>query len=83
MVVPWRDPKTRMVGLKQTLRALLQDRVTLVYVADDVDDHIKRKVAVACAERGVELRSAGMSQAELGSMCRIEVGAAVVSVLKD
>ena len=77
-----RDPKMRIVGLKQTLRALQQDRVATVFLADDADDHIRRKIRTACGERGVAIRTAGMGQLELGALCRIEVGAAVVAVLK-
>lgn len=82
MVEALRDPKMRVVGLKQTLRVLQQDRVRAVYLASDVDDHVRRKVSTACLEHGVELRRAGMSQRELGAFCQIEVGAAVVAVLK-
>jgi len=78
-----RDPKARVVGLKQTLRALQQDRVRVVYLANDVDEHIKRKIVNACAERGVELKAAGMGQRELGAFCGIEVGAAVLAVLRS
>ncbi len=83
MVEALRDPKSRLVGLKQTLRALQQDRVNAVYLASDVDEHVRRKISVACGERGVEIRPAGMNQRDLGNLCRIEVGAAVVAVLKS
>ena len=83
MVQVLHDPKTRIVGLKQTLRALLQDRVVQVYLADDADEHIRRKISSACAERGVPIRSAGMNQHDLGTLCEIEVGAAVVALMKS
>lgn len=83
MVEALRDPKSRLIGLKQTLRALQQDRVNAVYLASDVDEHVRRKISAACLERGVEIRPAGMSQRDLGTLCRIEVGAAVVAVLKS
>ena len=82
MVEAVRDPNSRVVGLKQTLRALQQDRVSVVYLANDVDEHIRRKIATACAERGVELKPAGMGQRDLGAFCGIEVGAAVLAVLR-
>jgi len=82
MVEALRDQGLRIIGLKQTLRSLQQDRVSLVYLANDVEDHIKRKISIACVESGVELRAAGLSQKDLGSVCGIEVGAAVVAVLK-
>ncbi|MGE5599793.1 MAG: ribosomal L7Ae/L30e/S12e/Gadd45 family protein [Bacteroidota bacterium] len=77
-----RDPKRRVVGLKQTLRALQQDRLAAVYLADDIDEPLRRKIQSACAEREVEIRPAGLSQRELGTLCQIEVGAAVVGILK-
>jgi large subunit ribosomal protein L7A len=82
MVEALRDPRLRVVGLKQTLRNLQQDRVAVVYLANDIDDHIRRKVGTACAERDVEIRPAKLNQAEMGALCGIEVGAAVVAVLK-
>ena len=82
MVQALHDPKMRVVGLKQTLRALQQGRVAAVYLASDVDEHIRRKIANACAEHGVEVRSAGMTQDDLGAFCQIEVGAAVIALLK-
>lgn len=82
MIEALRDPGLRVVGLKQTLRALQQDRVKSVYLASDVEDHVRRKIAAACAEQGVGIQPAGMSQRDLGTLCRIEVGAAVVAVLK-
>jgi large subunit ribosomal protein L7A len=83
MVEAFYSPDMRVVGLKQTLRVLQQDRVAIVYLADDVDDHIRRKIAAACAERDVRIVSAGVDQRELGSRCRIEVGAAMVAILKS
>ena len=82
MAIALRDPRMRVVGLKQTLRALQQDRAQMVYLANDVDDHIRRKITSACAERNVEIRPAGVGQRTLGEWCQIEVGAAVVAVLK-
>ena len=76
------DAKRCVVGLKQTLRALQQDRVAEVYLADDIDEHIRRKIITACGEHDVSCESAGMNQKELGAKCRIEVGAAVLSILK-
>ncbi|MGE5529644.1 MAG: ribosomal L7Ae/L30e/S12e/Gadd45 family protein [Patescibacteria group bacterium] len=77
-----RDPAKRVVGFKQTLRVLQQGRAAMVYLATDVDEHIKRKIMAACAEHGVELRSAGLPQRELGTLAQIDVGAAVIATLR-
>lgn len=77
-----RDPAKRVVGFKQTLRVLQQGRAAMVYLATDVDEHIKRKIMAACVEHDVELRSAGLPQRELGTLAQIDVGAAVIATLK-
>jgi large subunit ribosomal protein L7A len=77
-----KDVKEKIVGLKQTLRAMQQGKVKMVYVADDIEEHVLRKISDACRETNVSLTRLELSQRELGSFCQIEVGAAVVALLK-
>jgi large subunit ribosomal protein L7A len=77
-----RDVKEKIVGLKQTLRAMQQGKVKMVYVADDIEEHVLRKISDACRETNVSLTRLELSQHELGKFCQIEVGAAVVALLK-
>lgn len=74
--------KTKVIGLKQTLRAMQQDAVKTVYIANDLEEHILRKIVESSREKNIPLLMVGLSQKELGRVCQIEVGAAVVAILK-
>jgi large subunit ribosomal protein L7A len=75
-------PKSRLAGLKQVLRALEAGRAAAVVLADDADDHIRRRVRSRCVELGIQCFD-GPAMAELGALCRLDVGAAVACVLKE
>lgn len=77
-----KDAKEKIVGLKQTLRAIQQDIISEVYVANDVEEHILRKITGSCQGKEIPVISSDLSQKELGRLCRIEVGATVVGILK-
>jgi large subunit ribosomal protein L7A len=74
--------KNRLAGLKQVLRALDAGKATAVVLADDADDHIRRMVQSRCSDAGVPCHD-GPVMAELGSLCRLDVGTAVACVLKE
>jgi large subunit ribosomal protein L7A len=74
--------KNRLAGLKQVLRALEAGKAEAVVLADDADDHIRRMVRGRCDTAGVPCYE-GPVMAELGSLCRLDVGTAVACVLKD
>lgn len=77
-----KNSKNKLIGLKQTLRALQQDLVKTVYYANDIEDHVLRKISEACSEKQVPLTALDYGREELGKVCQIEVGAAVVALLK-
>jgi large subunit ribosomal protein L7A len=81
MVQAIKEAKEKIVGLKQTLRAIQQDHVNTVYIADDVEEHILRKITGLCQEKEIPLIKANLTQKELGRLCQIEVGAAIVSIV--
>ena len=70
----------RVVGLKQSLRVIEEGGAVLVYLAEDADREIKDKVLTLCKKKGVTV-SMAQSCEELGHVCGIHVGAAVVTVL--
>lgn len=74
--------KSRLAGLKQVLRALDDGRAAAVVLADDADDHIRRTVLSRCEAAGVPCHD-GPVMAELGMLCRLDVGTAVACVLRD
>jgi large subunit ribosomal protein L7A len=82
MIQTIRDANQKVVGLKQTLRAIQQNKVKEVYFAADIEAHIFRKIADTCREKGINLIPAEVSQKELGRFCQIEVGAAVIGLIE-
>jgi len=74
-------PKSRMAGLKQVMRALEDGKVEAVALAEDADDHIRRRVRSRCVALGVPCADAP-TMYELGTVCRLDVGTAVACVLK-
>ncbi|MCL6589689.1 MAG: ribosomal L7Ae/L30e/S12e/Gadd45 family protein [Firmicutes bacterium] len=76
-----RESSSKIIGLKQTLRAIQQNKVATVYLANDIEDHIVRKITEQCRENAIPVVNADLSQKELGRLCQIEVGAAVVGII--
>ena len=70
----------KVIGVKQSRKAIRDGRAKRVYVACDADPAITDPVAESCAEAGIPLED-GHTMAQLGHACRITVGASVVAVL--
>jgi large subunit ribosomal protein L7A len=73
----------KVIGLKQTMRAILKGRVERVFYAADTEEHLIRKLAPLCQENKVPLLPIKVDQRELGKICQIEVGAAIVAIVRD
>jgi len=74
--------RRKVVGVKQSRRAVLSGTAREVYLACDADPAITDPVASECAAAGIPtIFDYTMSQ--LGSACRISVGASVVAVLAE
>ena len=72
----------RVVGTKQTMKAIQAGQAELVYLARDADEHVTGPVRRECAARGIAVVEEE-TMAELGKACSIEVGAAVACVMKS
>lgn len=72
----------KIVGTKQTLKALEAGRAELVYIAKDADTEVTNPVRESCARLGIAIVDVD-TMAELGRACGIDVGAAVACVLKE
>lgn len=70
------------VGLKQSRRALNENRVAKAFIALDADAHITRAFVKDCKAAGIEVENVN-SMAELGKAAGIDIGAAVVVILKS
>ncbi len=72
----------KQVGTKQTLRALNKDQVAEVYLAGDADRRIIAPIIELCQAKSIPTVEVE-SKASLGKACGIDVGTAVVALLKD
>ena len=68
----------KVVGVKQSLRALREGRARKVFLACDADPAVTGRVENACASVPGER---DFTMAQLGSAAGIAVGAAVVTLL--
>lgn len=70
----------RVVGIKQLRRALAENRVKTVFLAQDADPALTQPIEAACREKGVDFRFVSTMK-ELGAACGISVGAAAAASL--
>ena len=72
----------KYVGLKQSVRAIEQKKAKKAYIAEDCAPNIYNSVVGKCTLAEVPVEYVGTMN-ELGKACGIDVGAAVVVLLKD
>ena len=70
----------KVIGVKQSRKAVREGRAKRVYLACDADPAITEPVAESCRCAGIPVEAAH-PMAQLGHACRITVGASVVAVL--
>ena len=74
--------KCKVIGVKQSMKAIRADQAQAVYFADDADPALLEPIAALCREKAIEVITVS-TMAALGQACEIEVGAAVAALLKD
>ena len=72
----------KVIGVKQSRKAVREGRAKRVYLACDADPAITEPVAESCAFAGIPVETE-YTMAQLGQACRITVGASVVAVLSE
>ena len=72
---------SRVVGAKQTKRALSDGRAVRVFLAKDADSRITGPLGTLCKEKNVPVE-ADCTMSELGAACGIAVGSAVAALIK-
>ena len=72
--------KEKVVGLKQTRRAIAAGNAAMVYLAKDADPKLTEPLRAMCQLSGVEA-SCDHTMVELGRSCGIAVGTAACAVL--
>ncbi|GGE54320.1 ribosome-associated protein L7Ae-like [Pullulanibacillus camelliae] len=70
-----------IIGTKQSLKALKDDRIKEVVIAADADVYITSRVVDLAEEKQVPVFTVD-SMKKLGKACGIDVGAAVVAIKK-
>ncbi len=80
-MINWNDC-VKVVGTKQTLKAIKEGKALKVVLAEDTEMSMKEKIENACHEAGIKLLTCE-SKAELGQSCGIERSAAVVAVIEE
>ena len=70
----------KVIGVKQSRKAIREGRAKRVYLAYDADPAITDPVVDGCAAAGIPVET-GYTMAQLGQACRITVGASVVVIL--
>ena len=75
-------PDGRAIGLKQSLKAIKNGTAEKVYLASDAADNIVDSVMDVCREMNVSQVNREHTMAQLGDLVSIDVGAAVLVVLK-
>jgi large subunit ribosomal protein L7A len=70
-----------IVGTKQTAKALKNDLVKEVVIAEDAEPRVTMKVIQLADQKQVPITKVD-SMKKLGKACGIEVGAAAVAIIK-
>ncbi len=74
--------KKKVVGIKQTRKAIKEGRAEAVYLAKDVDHHLFREIKKLCQDHHIEIYYAETMK-ELGKACSIDIKAATAAILSN
>ncbi|MDE6108216.1 MAG: ribosomal L7Ae/L30e/S12e/Gadd45 family protein [Oscillospiraceae bacterium] len=72
----------KVVGAKQTRRAIENGKAVKVFLAADADPRITEPLALLAKEKGVAVEQSGAMK-ELGKACSLVVGAAVATIVRE
>ena len=73
---------SKVVGLKQTLRAIQNDLAKEVFVANDADIRIINQVISVAKEKNIKVNKVDTME-ELGKAANIRVGAATLAIVEN
>ncbi|NLM04819.1 MAG: 50S ribosomal protein L7ae-like protein [Clostridiales bacterium] len=71
----------KLIGVKQTTKALKEDNAKTLFIAEDADEHVVANIKKIAKKKSVEIIYVDSMQ-ELGRACGIDVGAAAAAILK-
>lgn len=73
---------SKVMGVKQTKNAVLQNMAKVVYLAGDADIGFLDEIICLCREKGTEMVYVS-TRKELSKHCKIEVPCAVAAIIND
>ena len=76
------EAEKRVVGVKQSRKAIREGRARRVFLANDADPAITGPIRAECDAAGILVED-GSTMAQLGRACGIAVGASVAAELKS
>ena len=76
-----KNAAVKVVGTKQVLRALNEDKAARVFLGKDADGFIYHRINALCEEKKVPVTVVDSMQ-ELGKLCTVSVKTASAAVLK-
>ncbi len=71
----------KVIGIKQSTKAIEKGTAFRVFVAEDADPRLTGSLQQICKEHGIPVVNVGTME-ELGTACGIDVGAAAVAILE-
>lgn len=74
------NAKQKRVGIKQSTRALMEDKVDKLFIAKDADQHVIRRIVTLAEKKDVHIIYVDTMHT-LGLACNIDVGAATAVVI--
>ncbi len=77
-----KQTKNKVVGLKETSRAIENQQAKKVFVAEEADDKVKIPLQEKCQEHQVEIEFVS-SMKDLGKAAGIQVKAAAACILNE
>jgi len=77
-----RAAAAKVVGLKQTSKAVKNGRAAAVFIAPDAEERLTAPLLEECERLGLMVDRT-VPMADLGRACGIHAGAAAAAVLKD
>jgi large subunit ribosomal protein L7A len=76
------NARSKVVGAKQTLKAIEKGEALHVFVAEDAEDKVVKPVLAVCEIKGIEPHYIE-TMLKLGKMCGIKVKAAVAAIIEE
>ena len=72
----------KVIGAKQTAKAIEKGLAEKVYLAQDADKRVTTPIFALCEQKKIMVETVATME-ELGKICSIEVGAAAAAVVKS